>query len=648
MTPGPLLLFAGLCLASAAAGLRLGRLWLGLTLAGSGAAMAAALFVLGGAGDWEWRSRFAVAGEPLHLRLDGLSALFLVLMGIVVGAGAACAREFGSGGHGAESGSRGRFWWNMTAMGMGLVLLSSNGLHFLVAWELFAIGGYFLVGLDRGRREARAAAWLYLSASHAGTLCLFAFLGTLAARTGSWELGPMRDRVELAPLFWLALCGFGVKAGLFPLHIWLPSAHANAPSHVSALMSGMAVKMGVYGLVRFSGWLPAPAAAGWVLTAIGIAGALVGMGFAFAQNDIKRMLAYCTVENVGIIAIGLGVALLGASRGGAAWGRLALAGALLHALNHGLLKSLLFLGSGSVAHGAGTREMSRLGGLWRRMPWTAGLFALGAAAISGLPPLNGFVGEWLLYLGLFDGSASPGPEAWAAMAAVIAMAVAGALALASFTKASSTAFLGGARTKFAREARESGPWIRGSMLFLAGTCVAIGLAPFAALGAVSAAVGTWNPAWCGTGVPAPQGTLGAAHASLAILFLAGALLLWKRTGAAGARRAPTWDCGYAEPSVRMQYTGGSFSGIASAWFSWALLPERVQRRPRGAFPIRAVRRERVPEAVLEWVVEPAGRAVARVSAAARRLQHGRLQFYIAYLMCGRIVLAFLVLLERKP
>ena len=178
--------------------------------------------------------------------------------------------------------------------------------------------------------------------------------------TGGWDLGPLPGRTELAPLFWLALAGFGLKSGMFPLHIWLPSAHASAPSHVSAMMSGVSLKLGIYGLVRFSGWLPTPEAAGWVVLGLGAVSALLGAAFALAQNDLKRLLAYCSVENVGIILIGLGAALLGAAHGEVVWGRLALAGALLHVWNHGLFKGLLFLGAGSVLHATGTREMSRL------------------------------------------------------------------------------------------------------------------------------------------------------------------------------------------------------------------------------------------------------------------------------------------------
>ena len=643
MSVAPLLLLSLLALGSGLLlGPRLPRAWLALTLAGSGAMLAAALLVLGGA-QWEWRSGFPVGGEPLHLRLDAISAIFLALVGTVGGLGAIYAHEYWSDEEHPESAPRGRRWWAAILLSMGFVLLASNGLHFLIAWELFAISSFFLITLDRARREVRAAGWLYLAASHAGTLCLFAFFAALAGRTGSWDLGPMRHHPELAPLFWLAFAGFAVKAGLFPLHIWLPSAHANAPSHVSALMSGVTIKMGIYGLIRFGGWLPVPAAGGSVAMLLGAATALFGIAFAFAQNDLKRLLAYCSVENVGLITIGIGGALLGAARSDAPWGRLLFAGALLHVWNHGLFKSLLFFGSGSVVHATGTREMSRLGGLWRSMPWTAATFALGAAAICGLPPLNGFVSEWLIYLGLFDTQASRNPAGWAAMPAVILMAVAGALALASFLKAGAMIFLGAPRTKAAEGAHEGGWLMRGPMCALAVGCLAIGMAPFILWPMVARAVGVWNPAWAAA-APPPIFTLGAVQLALAAGFVAAGVFLWRRVRAAGLRRALTWDCGYAWPAPRMQYTGGSFAAIAEGWFAWLLRPERLQRRPRGAFPEVSSRIERVPETVLERIIEPAGGAVMRFSSVVRQLQHGRVQFYILYIAAGLAGLGILAAL----
>jgi hydrogenase-4 component B len=273
-------------------GARWPRLWLGLTVSGAAMALGAALAVFASGADWQWRAGFLIGGEAVHLRLDGLAALFVVLAAVVGGAGAVYAREYWAGPHHAASAPRGRAWWSALLLSMLLVLTLSNGLHFLMAWEAFAICGYFLIILEPKRPAVRAAGWLYLAASHAGTVCLFAFFALLAAKTGGWDLGPLRNDTSLAPLFWLALAGFGIKAGFFPLHIWLPSAHANAPSHVSAILSGVAIKMGVYGIVRFSGWLPVPPAAGWVVIGLGASSALLGIAFAMAQNDFKRLLAY--------------------------------------------------------------------------------------------------------------------------------------------------------------------------------------------------------------------------------------------------------------------------------------------------------------------------------------------------------------------
>ena len=645
MTVSALLLvaLAGL-LMSVAAGVRFSRTWLGLTLASTAAGLGAALMVLLGAKDWEWRSGISPGGEPLHLRLDGLSALFLVLLCVVGAAGAVYSREYWPDGRYPASAPRSRIWWSALVLSMGLVLTSSNGLHFLIAWELFAICAYFTITLDGRQPAARSAGWLYLAASHAGTLCLFAFFALLAARTGSWDLGPMREQAGLAPLFWLALLGFGVKAGFFPLHIWLPSAHANSPSHVSAIMSGVAIKMGLYGIVRFSGWMPVPPSAGWVVIGLGAISALFGITFALVQNDFKRLLAYCSVENMGVIMIGVGCAMLAVTHGDAAWGPLALAGALLHVWNHGAFKSLLFFGAGSVLHSTGTREMSRLGGLWRRMPWTAGLFTLGAMAVSGLPPLNGFVSEFLIYLGLFGATTGKGASAWAAIPAAILLAMAGALALASFVKAGSILFLGAPRTEAAAEAHECGTWMRAPMLALAGICVAIGLAPVIFWPAVTRAVGTWRPAWSSMAVPASLSMLGSLQVALAILAITTAVALWRKVQGNGQRRGLTWDCGYQFPTARMQYTSGSFAGIPAGWFAWLLRPERKLRRPRGLFPAGAMRLERVPETVLERIITPVSRMILQSYAAVRRLQHGGLQAYIVYVLGGLVALTLLVLL----
>jgi hydrogenase-4 component B len=640
---GPLFLCA---ITALLLGMAIGRqqpkVWLALTLFATLASGTAGLTVLLSSTDWEWRSLICLGGEPIHLRLDGLSALFLVLLSVGGSMGAIYSTQYWSEKDYPNSAPRGRIAWCALLLMMMLILTLANGLHFLIAWELFAVSGYFLITLENQKSAVRSAGWLYLAASHAGTLCLFAFFSVLATRTGSWELGPMRDNLPLAPLFWLVILGFGIKAGLFPLHVWLPSAHANAPSHVSAILSGVAIKMGVYGIIRFSGWLPMPDGAGWVILGLGMLSALLGISFALAQNDYKRLLAYCSVENVGIILMGLGIALIARAHGHSKAGWFAIAGALLHIWNHGFFKILLFLGAGSVLHATGTREMSRLGGLWQRMPWTAAFFAMGAIAVSALPPLNGFVSEWLIYLGLFEGVVGKGPVGWAALPTTLVLAISGALALAAFAKATGILFLGAPRTQAARTAHECGIWMRLPMGLLAGLCLLIGCFPILLWPAISHAATSWNPQWTEGPAPVSLSSISFFNPLLAVLMVTATGLFFSKVRSNGLRRALTWDCGFARPTAHMQYTSGSLSGLAARWFRWILLPARNVRRPRGFFPVKAYHLERTPETVLERVLEPAGNIILFISSRVRRLQHGRLQTYILYLLAGLLALGMIL------
>lgn len=620
-------------------GKRAANVWLAAVLTGLAAALTAAIVSLGSGEVWDLQSGALFGGEAVHLRLDVLSAFFLALLAFVGGAGTVYATEYWNDCAHPRSVGWGRIWWSGLLLCLGLTLMAMNGLHFLIAWELFTVCAYFLVTLDQQRREVRAAGWLYLAASHGAAICLFAFFTLLAAYSGSWELGPMLDRAELAPLFWLALAGFGLKAGLFPLHIWLPSAHANAPSHVSAILSGVTIKIGIYGLVRFSGWLPMPAQAGWVIAILGVMSAVLGVAFALGQHDLKRLLAYHSVENIGIILIGLGFALVAIQGGHATWGRLALAGGLLHVWNHGLFKSLLFLAAGSVLHATGTREMSQLGGLWKSMPWTAGLFAVGAIAICGLPPLNGFVSELLVYLSLFEATNAHGASAWAAIPAAILLAVTGALALACFVKVCGIAFLGSARSKLAAAAHESGLRMRSPMILLGAACAAIGLAPIVFWPAVARAADAWNPVWNGADANIALSAVGAFDAAFIALALVGGIILWRRVARNGLSRTVTWDCGYALPSPRMQYTAGSFAQIITEWFGWILRPVRREYRPNEVHPPFASLTEHTPETVLEKIFEPAAQLTLRIAQVIRRLQHGRAQAYLFYLLIGLAALA---------
>jgi hydrogenase-4 component B len=617
------------------------RPWLGLTLAGTAALAAAATFALVNGAVWTWRCPLPIGGEFPRLFLDPVAGIFLVLLAVVGAAGAVYLSSYASEQAYPRRSARGRLLWSgMLAMMTG-VFLAGNGLQFLACWELFALAAFFLILLDDRRRGVRRAGWLYLAASHAGTLALFAFFTLLAARTGTWDLGPRPEDPGLAPLFWLALLGFGLKAGLFPLHVWLPSAHGQAPSHVSALLSGVAIKTGLYGLVRFSGWLPLPGSAGWTLLGVGAVGAVVGIAFALAQTDLKRLLAYCSVENMGILVAGLGAAVI-ARDAGQTWGLVVLAGVFLHTWNHGVFKALLFLAAGAVHHACGTREISRLGGLWTRLPWTTAAFAAGAAAAAALPPLSGFSSEWLIYLGLFDAASQRAGAAWGAVPAVLLLALAGALALATFVKAVGLTFLGAARSRRAEAAHEAPRAMLAPMIALAALCLLGGVGAAFLWPLLRRAAGAWHPAWSAAEVASPLAPLSPALAILALAAVAGAMVLHRRVARTGTRRAVTWDCGYATPGRRMQYTAGSFGAMAAEWFRWILRPERRQRRPRDLLAGPARLLERTPETILERGLEPAARLLLRGVDVFRRLQHGGLQSYLLYVLVGIGALAVLV------
>jgi len=359
---------------------------------------------------------WSIPGGAVRLGRDPLSGFFLIPVFLVGGMAALYGASYLKGQEAPDQGGASWFHYNLLVASMVTVLMARNAVVFLIAWETMALASFLLVTLENRRAEVRSAGWIYMVATHLGTaflLALFAFLGqkvgsldfTTLGRTGS-----MLPSTGVSVAFVLAVVGFGAKAGFLPLHVWLPEAHPAAPSHVSALMSGVMIKTGIYGLLRSLTWLGTPPSWwGWLLVGIGFTSGILGVLFALAQHDLKRLLAYHSVENIGIIALGVGLGLVGQSAGSAALAALGFGGALLHVLNHALFKGLLFLGAGAVLHATGTRNMDHLGGLIRRMPWTATTFLVGAVAICGLPPLNGFVSEFLIYLGAIRGVTDGGP-----------------------------------------------------------------------------------------------------------------------------------------------------------------------------------------------------------------------------------------------
>ncbi len=594
-------------------------------------------------------------GAALHVELDALSAIFLVPLFLVSAVAAISGgRSFGDAGHPSDA-RRTRFFFGLVTGAIALVFLARNGLLFLAAWEVMALSAFFLITADRQSRESRDAGRLYLFATHVATLGLFGFFSQLRHVTGSTELVPLPPGVAGTDggtaLFALALFGFGFKAGVLPLHFWLPPAHAAAPAHVSALMSGVLIKTGIYGLVRFTSLVPDPPAAwGDALLLLGVASAVLGVAFALGQHDLKRLLAWHSVENIGIIVLGLGAGLAGRAAGRPEWALLGFAGALFHVVNHGLFKSLLFLGAGEVVHVAGTRDMDRMGGFGRVLPKTAFFFLAGAVAISGLPPLNGFASEWLVYLGLFDRARASGADALRAAVAAPALALTGALALACFVKAHGSVFLGTSRNE--EPHGEGEPHAPGEpaahvapMAILAGACALLGLWPAGIAPALARAAAIAAPG------PLPKGTLAGlaslvaiGFSSLALVLLLGAVALFlkSRFAAAAPTAGPTWDCGYSRPTARMQYTSSSFARGLVGYFGWALLPRARGVPVAKLFPARAHFESHVPDTVLDRAIVPAFRAGAWIARKGRILQGGRIQLYLLYVVATLVALLFRV------
>lgn len=641
-----------LLVGSGMAALSLGRWPSAAKVVGIGGAMAGclmglipALQFLASGTACSWHAPWQVPCGALALGLDPLTAFFLLPI-------------FGLGLLSALYSSRyleqfrrhplvhaSTLWFNMLVAAMAAVVAARNGLLFLVAWEVMSLASFFLVTFEDDRRDVREAGWTYLIATHLGTAFLLAFFALCGKYAGSLDFDRFQQIAALpaaiaGALFLLGLVGFGTKAGFMPFHVWLPEAHPAAPSHVSALMSGVMIKMGIYGILRALTFLgPPPAWWGWLLAAIGLISGIFGVLFALAQHDLKRLLAYHSIENIGIIALGLGIGLLGKALGHPLISLLGFSGALLHVLNHGLFKSLLFLGAGSVAQATGTRELEHLGGLLKRMPGTALTFLIGCAAICGLPPLNGFVSEWLIYMGSFRGIlAFTGREGVASLAAVLGLALIGGLAAACFAKVFGIVFLGSPRTDHAQQAHEVGLAMTVPMGLLALACVVIGLWPAGALRltlpAVTFLLGAGQE---GLGQPWQEvqsalTLIGSIAAILIGVILLLALLRRRALACRPVTGSVTWGCGYAFPTARMQYTASSFAQPLLSLFQGVVRTRLEEERPAGYFPLKARVASHTPDVAKEYGFRPIATGVFRTLDSLRWLQRGRLQWYLLYIV----------------
>ena len=532
----------------------------------------------------------------LSIRLDGLSAFFLAwslpmtLLGSIYAAGY-LRRHFDGPRHVGVHYAL----LNMTALSFVLVYSADHALVFLLGWEIAALAAWLLVIWDYSNQKVRFAGFNYLVSTHIGLICLVAAFMILYTHSASWDLGSFGQWLREHPgsernlVFLLLLTSFALKSAFFPVHSWLPRAHAAAPAHVSALMSGVIHKAGLYALVRFLLLMGRPDEwMGWFLLGFGALSAVIGALYTVGQRDLKRLLGYSSTENVGIAAMGLGVGCLGLSWGNATLVALGFAGALMHVLNHAFFKCQLFYAAGAVYQAAHGVDMEKLGGLARLMPWTALSFGIGGVAICALPPFNGFSSEFLVYSGLFTDQPVPVWAKVALAAAGAALAFVGAVSALSITRAFGVVFLGSPRSPDAEQVQEVGWFMRLPLLVHGLGVVALGVAPALGLALVEPSV-----AMALAGVPNATGqeladlgaTLSRIGAWSAALVAVVALAWWLRraTGPA-AQRHVTWGCGYTAPNARMQYTGSSFSWDFSLRFRSLMVLLNRHKAPEGYFP----------------------------------------------------------------
>jgi len=602
--------------------------------------------------------RHDASGLSFSYAVTPLSAWFLLVLGVLAIPAAVYSIGYLSHAVSAERTTFVAAGFNVLLAAVEGVFVADSVVVFLFAWEFMTLATAALVATEHETAAHRRAAYVYLAMSHVGTGCLVAGFMILASPSGSLSfsdllagspaLGGGRD-----VLFALFCVGFGVKAGMIPLHIWLPEAHPAAPSSVSALMSGVLITTGIYGLVRVCVFGLGVPAWGWgvALALIGSLSAILGVLYALTQNDLKRLLAYSTIENSGIVLLGLGAATMALSSGRADLAALGIAASLYHVLNHAVFKGLLFLGAGGVVMATGTRNIEQMGGLVKRMPWTALFFLVGAAAISGLPLLNGFVSEWLLFQALLQGfQATPTLSRLIFPVAGALLALTTALAAACFVKAFGMTFLARPRGTGAEKAHES-PWtMLASQASLAGLCLVLGLAPGWVLGVLDRVTASLP------GVrPAPEMVRGlftiapgpgrfdhltpplVALSLLLAVGLASALSLGARFA---VRRAPTWGCG-GELSARTEYTATAFSKPLMMIFSAIYRPTReVSRVGEGSpyFPSEVRYRAEIEPTFERFVYGPLTRGVLALAERMKWIQAGSLHAYLAYVLVLGIAL----------
>lgn len=630
---------------------------------------AGALAVAAGAwallGDLALTGRLALGLPWLkwHVRLDALGGFFSLVVGLLVLAvsfyGPAYVREFARG---PQPLVVLYLFTGLFVAGMLLVLIADDAFSFMVAWELMSVSSYFLVTFQHQNAANRRAGFLYLLMAHVGALGILLGFGVLAGFGGSFTFEAMRaaglSSAWASIAFALALFGFGMKAGMVPVHAWLPEAHPVAPSHISALMSGVMLKVAIYGFVRFAFDLIGEIQWQWgvAVLVVGSASALLGVLYALVQNDLKRLLAYSSVENVGIILIALGLSMIFLGTGHPNLGAIGLVAALYHALNHAIFKGLLFLGAGAVLFRTHERDLEHLGGLIHRMPATAGLFLVGAIAIAGLPPLNGFVSEWLTFqTALQAGALESGVLRSVLPIAAAVLALTAALGAAAFVKVYGVAFLGKARGRHAARAREVPRGMLVAMGLLAALCVTLGVLPTLVIAAMDAIpqmlVGRGLPSataegWLWLTPVSPQVASYSAPlvlVAIGISYLIGRLVKLREPK---PRRTHAWDCGFGALNSRMQYTSAAFAMPIRRVFGpvWKVNEQVEVVRPAGAPTFVSGVKHQLHIEDWSWgaLYEPIGRLVLAAARRVGRIQTGSIRAYLVYSFLTLLFLLWVV------
>ena len=593
---------------------------------------------------------------PFHLRLDSLSALFLILIGGVSAGVSAFAAGYFRKGEGTPPGLI-CLEYHVFLASIVMLVLADDAYAFMVAWETMAFSSFFLVMANHRIPEIRNAGYLYMLVAHIGALGILLCFGVLQANTGDYTFANMRAQ-QLSP-FWasvafvLAVFGFGAKAGLLPLHAWLPEAHPAAPSPFSALMSGVMLKIALYGVLRVSFDLLQTRIWWWgvLLMAVGLATALFGVVFSTVQVEMKRLLAYSSIENVGLMAAGFGLSLLFSAYGMKALSALALTAALYHMLSHAFFKSLLFCSTGAVMHATGERSLGKLGGLIRTMPWVAWPTLIGALACAGLPPLGGFVAEWLLLQSFLFTTGLPS-SFLNMLVPVLAALIDLISALSGYTmvKYFGVIFLGQPREEKLAHAHDAGTWERIGMLWLVAGCVLLGLMPNQVIGLLDPVtqrlVGSGlAQSLAGNGwLLVPMSVERASYAP--VIFLLGVLasfglayLLVRRLYHGRTRRAPPWDCGYPWQTMRMQDTAEGFGQPIRQIFEPMFRMTRELPTPFDANPRYKVTFE---DPLWYWLYLPIAALVERISKLIGLLQQGRIAVYLMYSFVTLIVVLLVV------